>query len=267
MAFYLRDQRIHSISVDSEALSQIDGVFAERFKQLQDELSKAKPEAKQAFFSYIIRFDGKGYRVFSLQELLRYFELAHGVERVIFTVESGDALVSNRVRGAFLELCLDAGDPMRCVLVASSDNKDWSEASFAAVYEVLTKHKTRHSVAQSIWTSLGVQLFGVVAGFATSLWLALQIAPNLKVENPFVIAFLFIFLLFSNVWGYLNQALLRFIANTFPNIEFVRPPKATLHWLTQAVVGSAAIAGALYLLGMAASFLSKFISGFFSVGA
>lgn len=109
-----------------------------------------------------------------------------------------------------------------------------------------------------------MQIFGVIVGFIVSLWLAFKIAPNLKIENPFVIAFLFILLVFSNIWGYLNQALLGFLAKVFPNIELVRPAKARLNWLIQAIVGSTAFAIVIYLLGLAFSFLSKFLSGFFS---
>jgi hypothetical protein len=158
---------------------------------------------------------------------------------------------------------LDTKEPIRCVLIASSDNKDWAEASFAAVHEVLEKYRKKYWLARSHWTSLGVQIFGVIIGFIVSLWLAFKIAPNLKIENPFVIAFLFILLVFSNIWGYLNQVLLSFIAKVFPNIEFVRPAKARLHWLIQTIVGSTAFAIVIYLLGLAFSFLSKFLSGFF----
>ena len=266
MAFYLRDQHIQNISTDADALAQISSVFEERYTQLQAELGQNASQGKKAFFTYIIRFDNKGYRVFSLEELMRYFNQAREVERIIFTIESGDAISSNRNIGAFLELCLDTREPARCVLVSSSDSKDWAEASFAAVHEVLAKCRTRYGLARSPWTNLGVQIFGVVVGFIVSLWLAFKIAPNLKIENSFVIAFLFTLLVFSNIWGYLNQALLSFIARVFPNIEFVRPAKAKLHWLLQAVVGSAAFAIVIYLLGVAFSFLSKFLSGFFNVG-
>lgn len=267
MAFYLRDQHIQNVSTDAEALMQISHVFAERFAQLVAELKEKVPQGKGPFFSYIIRFDNKGYRVFSLDELLRYFNQAGEVERIIFTVETGDAISSNRSIGAFLELCLDAKEPSRSILVASSDNKDWAEASFAAVHEVLTKCRTRTGLARSPWTSLVVQIFGVVVGFIVSLWLSFKIAPNLKIENSFVIAFLFTLLVFSNIWGYLNQTLLRFIANVFPNIEFIRPAKARLHWLLQAIVGSAAFAVVVYFLGVAFSFLTKFLSGIFNIGA
>jgi hypothetical protein len=260
MALYLRDQHVQNVSTDSEALAQINSVFAERFAQLQAELES---KGKRAIFTYIIRFDNKGYRVFTFDDLMRYLNQAHDIERIIFTVESDDAISSNRSIGAFLELCLDTKEPIRCVLIASSDNKDWAEASFAAVHEVLEKYRKKYWLARSHWTSLGVQIFGVIIGFIVSLWLAFKIAPNLKIENPFVIAFLFILLVFSNIWGYLNQVLLSFIAKVFPNIEFVRPAKARLHWLIQTIVGSTAFAIVIYLLGLAFSFLSKFLSGFF----
>lgn len=267
MAHYLRDQHIQNISIDADALIQINNVFTERFRQLQTELRDAPPPSANAFFTYIIRFDGKGYRVFSLEELMRYFNQAKEVERLIFTIESGDALSSSRNIGAYLELCLDAKEPSRCVLVASSDNKDWAEASFAAVHEVLVKCRTKNGIARSPWTNFGVQIFGVVIGFIVSLWLSFKAAPNLKIENAFVIAFLFIFLIFSNIWGYLIQAILGLITKLFPNIQFIRPAKAQLHWLLQAIVGSTAFAVTVYFLGIAFSFLSKVLASFLNTGA
>lgn len=263
MASYLRDQHVQNISVDPDAIFQVSKVFSDRFTQLQAELS---PQGKGAFFTYIIRFDNKGYRVFSLDELMIYFNQARQVERIIFTVESGDSITSSRNVGAYLELCLDTREPARCILITSSDHKDWTEASFAAVHEIIAKYKTKYGLARSPWSSLGVQIFGVAVGFIITLWLSFKIAPNLKVENPFIIAFLFIFLIFSNAWGYLNQAILVFIAKLFPNIEFIRPAKAKLHWLLQAIVGSAAFGIAVYFLGIAFSFLSNFLSNILSAG-
>lgn len=267
MAHYLRDQHIQNVSIDADALVQLNNIFGERFRQLQAELLEAKAQNTNAFFTYIIRFDGKGYRVFSLDELMGYFNQAKEVERLIFTVESGDALSSSRGFGAYLELCLDTKEPSRCVLVSSSDNKDWAEASFAAVHEFLAKCHTKNGIARSPWTNFGIQILGVVIGFIVSLWLSFKTAPNLKIENAFVIAFLFIFLIFSNIWGYLVQAVLGFIARLFPSIQFIRPAKAQLHWLLQAIVGSTAFAIALYFLGIAFSFLSKVLASFFNTPA
>jgi len=225
MAFYLRDKHIENLSIDSDALTQISKVFAERLAQLQAITPDGVAQTPTAFFTYTIRFDNKGYRVFSLEELTRYFNQACEVERVIFTVESGVAISSNRNTGAYLELFLDTKEPTRCVLVASSDHKDWTEASFAAAHEVLAKYKTRNRFANNPWTSLLIQIFGVVLGFVVSLWLAFKVSPNVKVENSFVISFLFILLVFSNIWGYLNQTILRFLTKLFPNIEFNEEPR------------------------------------------
>lgn len=263
MAFYLRDQHIENVSTDAEALTQISNVFAERLTQLQAIGAEGLAQAPTAFFTYIIRFDNKGYRVFSLEELMRYFTQAKEVERVIFTIESSEAMSSNRNIGAYLELCLDSKESARCVLISSSDRKDWAEASFAAIHEVLAKCKTRNGLVRNPWTSLFIQTFGVVLVFIVSLWLAFKVAPNVKVENSFVISFLFILLVFSNIWGYLNQTILRQISKLFPNIEFIRPAKARLHWLLQAIVGSAAFGVVVYLLGLAFSFLSTVLTSFF----
>lgn len=261
MAHFLRDQHVHDLSLNEQAITQINNVFADRHNQLNEELSS---HGKTAFFTYIIRFDNKGYRVFSLTELLRYFNQAGNVERIIFTIESDAAMGSNRAIGAYLELCLDAQDANRCTLVASSDAKDWAEISFSSVHEVLEKHQTKHWIARNRWMGLLVQLIGVAINFAVSLWLSFKVSPHLKIENSFIIAFFFILLLFGNIWGFLNQALLGFIAKLFPNIEFIRPQKAQLHWLMQAIVGSATFAVVVFLLGQGFDLLMQTGSEFFA---
>lgn len=159
MPHYLRDHQVRNISLNKEELVQINEVFNERYVDL---IRVEKESEKTAFLSYIIRFDNKGYRVFSIEELLKYFDQAKNIERIIFTLESTDALASNRTQGAFLELCLDVQDMGRCLLVASSDLKDWTDLSFSAVHEVLQKFKTKHGFFRNSWTSLLAQLFGVV---------------------------------------------------------------------------------------------------------
>jgi ABC-type glycerol-3-phosphate transport system permease component len=259
MAIYLRDQHVQNLSLDKEAISQINNLFIERFTKLQTELAL---ENKDAFFTHVIRFDHKGYRVFTLDELLRYFDQAHKVERLIFLIETSDALKSGRSTGAYLELSLDALDPARCVLVCSSDTKDWAEASFAAVHEVIARYKTRNGLARGPLTSVLIQLFGLVIGFLVSFWLAYKVSPNVRVENSFILTFLFILLVFSNLWGYLNQMLLAQVGTLFPNIEFIRPQKAQLHWLTQTIVGSAAFAIVVYLMGTVFSLMSELSTEF-----
>ncbi len=260
MAFYLRDQHVTNIILDADTLLQLSNIFGERLTQLHNNIPLDAPSVKKAFFTYIIRFDSKGYKVFSFEELMKYFNQAHVVERIIFTIETGEALSTGRNIGAYLELCLDSKDPNRCTLVSSSDDKDWAEASFAATYEILAKCKTKNGVLRSSWTSLGIQLLGTIVIFIISLLTAVKITPHLTIENPFVISFLFILLILSNIWGYLNQTVLFLIAKLFPNIEFIRPKKAQLHWILQAIVGSAAFAIVLYIVSTAFTFLLSIIN-------
>lgn len=252
MAHFLRDQHVSNLSVSVENLTQIDAVFAERARAMNASL----PEDSEyrLIRSYIIRFDNKGYRVFSLQELLQYFHQAREVERVIFSLDSGVALRTTRQLGAYLELVLDTKNSNSCLLTATADDKDWVDASFAAVYEIAMKCKNLNGWVRTQWTGLVVQIIGVTLGFVLSLWAAAKIAPTLSVENAFLIAFLFLLLIFSNTWGFISQKIVWLIDKLFPNIAFYRPGKDKLHWLMQAIVGGVVGAFVLFLLGLAFSF-------------
>ena len=104
MAHYLRDERISNISINADSLAQLSAVFADRAVTLNASVPENDDVSKKAFLTYIIRFDNKGYRVFTLEDLLRYFQLAKEVERVLFTAETGESLRSNRQIGTYLEL-------------------------------------------------------------------------------------------------------------------------------------------------------------------
>lgn len=255
MAHFLRDQQITNLSITEGNLSQISSAFADRAMMLNSNVPDNDNTGKRAFLSYIIRFDNKGYRVFSIDDLLRYFRQAKTVERVLFTVETGESLQSNRQIGTFLELRLDEKDPNTCFLSVTSDDKDWVDASFSAVQDTLAKCKNQNGWVRTSWTVFGVQLVGVTLGFILSLWAAAKIAPRLSIENSFVFSFLFVLLIFSNTWTFLSQQILRLMNAAFPNIKFLRRDKERLHWLLQAVIGGAIGAAVLYMLGQAAAFL------------
>ncbi|MEK6771308.1 MAG: membrane domain protein, partial [Pseudomonadota bacterium] len=172
MAHYLRDERVTNLSINADNLAQLSAVFADRADALNAKVPENDDSGKKAFLTYIIRFDNKGYRVFSLEDLLRYFRLAKEVERVLFTVETGESLRSNRLIGTYLELRVDEKDPNACFLAVTSDDKDWVDASFSAVQDVLIKCKNRNGWARSAWTHFGVQIVGVTFGFILSLWAA-----------------------------------------------------------------------------------------------
>ncbi|MDO8774049.1 MAG: hypothetical protein Q7K57_36120 [Burkholderiaceae bacterium] len=231
MAHYLRDQQIKSLSVTEDQLRQLAAVFNDRASVLNISVVDGDTTGKRAFLSFIIRFDNKGYRVFSLEDLLRYFQQAKSVERVILTIETGESLRSNRSVGSVLELKLDGKDPNACFLTATSDDKDWVDASFSSVQEVLSKCKNRNGWVRTTWTAFLVQLIGITLGFMLSLWGATKIAPKLSIENSFAFSFLFMLLIFSGTWSFLNQQIIRLINFAFPNLKFLRRGKEHIHWL------------------------------------
>lgn len=253
MAQFLRDERFANLTINRESLVQLASVFENR----RQALNVAQDDNK--FLFYVIRFDNKGYRVFSIEELLQYFDQAKAVERIIFTAETGTSVSSNRNVGAYLELRFDERDPNLCYMSVTSDDRDWVDASFAAVYETVSKFKNKNSWARSPWMQLLIQLAGVFFGFVLSLWAAVVISPKLNLENAFVITFLFALILFSNTWTYFGTLIHRTVNKYFPNLKFYRPAKDRLHWLMQAVIGGVIVAIVLYLLSLGFSFIGNFI--------
>lgn len=255
MAHFLRDQQIANVSITEENLIQLSGLFSERLDTLNGTLTDADLPERRAFLTYIIRFDNKGYRVFSVDDLLKYFRLAKSVERILLTLETGESIRSNRVTGTMMELRLDEKDPNSSFLTVTSNDKDWVDASFAVVDEGLAKYKNRNHWVRSAWTAFAVQLVGVTLGFLLSLWVADKISPKIAIDNAFVFAFMFALLIFSNTWTYLNQLFLRLLNSAFSNIKFLRRDKERLHWLLQAIVGGIVGAAVLYAIGQASAFL------------
>jgi len=267
MAHFLRDQHVTNLSVDEDILRQISAVCESRERAINTDVPTTDDTGKRAFLTYIIRFDNKGYRVFSLADLVRYFHQANEVERVIFTVETGESLRSGRHLGTFLELRLDEKDPNTCSLTVTSNDGDWVDSSFSAVQDVLVKCKNKNGWVRTAWTQLAVQIIGVTLAFTLSLWAAVKLSPKLALENSFVISFLFVLLIFSNTWTYLNQNIISFINALFPNLKFYRPRKDRMHWLMQAIIAGIVLALILYILSWAFSYVGDILGSLVKKGA
>ena len=260
MAQFLRDVHLSNVKVTEDVIVQLTEVVANRAQSLLDSSTAQENEDNKSFLTFIIRFDGKGYRLFSLDELRRHFKRANDVERLIITIETPVSLRTNRLVGEHLEVRLDTLDEKNCYLSVTSDDSDWVDASYSSVQELLNKHKTRNGIARSGWSTLTIQLLGVIAGFALSLWAASQISPTLSIENSFVITFFFALLIFSNAWSYINSYVLARVHRIFPNIQFYRPDKDRINWLMQALIGGVATAFMLYVFSLLFSFIGGFIS-------
>ncbi len=228
MSRYLRDQQVSDLTITSDSLSRIVDLLFQRLAQMPEFKGQENPEA---ILIMTIRFDEKGYRVFSKQDLIKYFEEARDVERVIFELHSFEALRSNKATGSYLELRLDNHRDVTCFLTSSSDDEHWMSCSFNAVSELLRTYANSNSWARSKLAELLVQLLGIVAGFVLSLWGASKVAPYLQIENAFLISFLLVLIILSNLWGLISSGFKNIIYRVFPKIKFYRSGKARVQWL------------------------------------
>lgn len=263
MSHFLRDQLLNNLTIHEDSLIHINTIFNARGLTAKSNIEELDEHGcRKAFLTYIIRFDNKGYRVFSLEELLSYFNNAKNVERVIYTLEDAESLRTNRSTGTFLELRLDAQDQNMCLLNATSDDKDWVESSISSLNEALEKYKNKNGWFRTNWTQFAVQIFGVLIGFVFSIWGALKIAPKVSIDSAFLIMFILLFLIFSNVWTFVYQKILSYINLIFPNIKFVRQNKYALHWIQQLVIGTFLISIMIFLLNKGFSFFADILASF-----
>lgn len=261
MAHFYRDELVSNLAIDESALMQLSAVYENRRQEINNTLVDEN-DPNNIFLTYIIRFDNKGYRVFSYQELLQYFHQAKVIERIVITIESSQALRSSRQTGTYMELRLDEVDPKSSHLIVTSDNRNWVDASFSEIKEILGKCKTNTGWLRSQWALLSIQIMGVIAGFTISLWGASIISPKLNIEQSFVISFIFSLLIFSNLWGFLNQKIIMWVNKVFPNVKIYRPDKDKYHWLQQAIVGGIAAAVTLYILGYIFAYIGDVLGKF-----
>ncbi len=131
----------------------------------------------------------------------------------------------------------------------------------------MVKCKNQNAWVRTAWTHLVVQIIGVTLGFILSLWAAVKISPKLAIENAFVISFLFVLLIFSNTWTYLNQKIISFINTLFPTLKFNRPRKDPMHGLIKAIIAGIAIAVMLYILNWVFSYVGDILGSLVNKGA
>ncbi|MEX0660260.1 MAG: hypothetical protein WEA58_05585 [Balneolaceae bacterium] len=265
MASFLRDEQVENLTISEERIIQFDQAFLTRSLTVPERVED--PNDTLVYYYNVIRFDNKGYRVFSIDELKSYFNQADQVERVIFTIESKDSLNSNRATGSYMELRLDASNSSNCYLVVSSEDADWVDASFSNVKEILDKCKNKHGLARGAWSELSIQLSGVLIGFLISLWAAVSMTPFLEVDNAFFIIFLFALLIYSNLWTYINETIHSFVRRIFPPIKFYRTNRDKLHWILQAIVGGTFAAIILLFLKLIFNAVGYFLNQYLNIGA
>lgn len=237
MGRYLRDEAIKNVTVREDILRDISYEFLSRAQKINNVLTDdEKNQGQVQLVSYVIRFDNKGYRFYAIDELLKFYKNANKVERVIICMESQQSRNTGRVFGCHSELRFDAKDPSNCWLSVSSDEQDWVESTYSAYRDVIAAIENKNGIVRTSWTNLVIQIGGVIFGFLASLVIAEKVSPLLTVDSSFAVSFLFLLLIYSNLWMYLNELVLKSIDLTFPNVKFQRKKSYILHWSLQAVV-------------------------------
>lgn len=265
MAKFLRDEFIQNVTITEETLCLVNEFLSERELAINEELDRiqANPE-ERLVLTYIIRFDGRGYKLYDFEDIKKYYAQAKHVERVIFILDSTVSERTARQYGTHFELRLDNKEQNNTFIQVASDDGDTVDTAFCGLKEIIGNCKNRNWIVRSTWSQLLVQIFGVVFGFILSLIAALKISPHLAIENTFVITFIFAFLIFSNAWGFLNQQILRFLDYSFPNISFSRKGKNALHWLAQALVGGVIVALTLLVISKTLEWAGEILGGYIS---
>ncbi len=223
------------------------------------EVLAAQNNQPNSIVATTIRFDQKGYRIFDRERTLEQFKEATFVERLIFDLNSIESIRIGNASGSYCNLRLDTNESVRCFLTVSSDDEDWLNSTFAAVKDILARCKNRNGWIRNPVAGLTLRIFGLLSGFVFSLWAATLISPNLKIENAFLISFILVLLVFSNLWSPIDQRLSLILYRTFPSVSFYRPAKDKMHWLYQAIVGGVIVAITLYLLGSAFSYAGRIL--------
>ena len=101
MSQFLRDEYLCNLTITEDGLRKINDDIEEIVLQenglLNTQFSGQDLTSHLLIQSYIIRFDGKGFRLFEFGKALKYYQDSKKVERFIFVVDSMKSI--NRIQG------------------------------------------------------------------------------------------------------------------------------------------------------------------------
>ncbi len=232
MSKFLRDEFLVNLSLNKEALTKINDDLLQVANQVNKNLDNSSEWRMNP--NYIIRFDGKGFRLSDFKEVIKHFEDAKKVERFIFILDSKKSV--SRFEGKYIDLNLDAKNSNNCILIVQDDDNAWVDATFYCLKERLARYRNKNFVVRNGWIHHIIQLLGVIVGILVSFLFAIKISPLLLINNAFAFSFIIMFLLFSNLWGPIYNGIIWLRDYYWPNINF--KPKNDLHWLMQALIST-----------------------------
>lgn len=264
MAKFLRDEFLKNITITEKDLGLINDFLSEKETANNRNPDLPADDEKVLLLNYVIRFDGRGYNLNDFSEVMKYYSEAADIERVVFVLDSNLSVKTNNVRGERFAIHLDPKNPNNSFINVSSDDRSVIDPVFHGLMEIISKCQNINGLVRNTWSQLLIQILGVAAGFVISLIVGMEISPYVNIENAFVISFLFAFLIFSNLWGFINQQILKFIDYSFPNIKFSRKGKLSFHWLAQTLVGGLILIFTVFLLSHAYDWVVEILGQYVS---
>ncbi|EGQ7352737.1 membrane domain protein [Escherichia coli] len=247
MSYFYRSKNISGVSINEDSLISLSTAIVECCVKMNEQAQKESREvcAQCVFF---ILFDGKGYKVDSIGELVKYFRQATRIDQIIFTIETYQSRQSNRMNGSWMELRIDERNSNSSTMIVASEDNEWVDSLWITIQDLLNKCKNKFRFFRTAWTMLSIQISGVTVGFLLSLWTASKLAPKLSIDGAFALSFICIFILFSNLWSFAIPLIIKLIDFLFPSVKFVINGKNYFHWSVQAIIGAIASAVILYFI-------------------
>lgn len=261
MSDFRRDKNLQKITITEQSLTSIDLTLEE----VESRLLKGNAQA-YCYLSFVIRYDEKGFRVFTFRELSEHYRKAEKIEKIIFRLDVNSSLPSGMSKNEVIDIFITRLAGQVSYFAVESSDLHWVNSTFTMLDDIFRKSHCRFSWVRGAWVPLVVQLSGVITIFIISLLLSKYSSQFLIIENSFLITFIFIFLIFSNVWTHLNTMILNIVHNIFPNFYFKRDNKAGLNDDMQDKISNWLIGAGLAVIGLILYFIKTYFYGLFNVG-
>lgn len=224
MVAYLRDTSIPYLTIRSDDLDNLN-------KDLATIMDEAILTDDSIHIEYTIRYDGMGIIRKNYSEIKQCFDIAKKIDRIILNLKNKESYLS---KGKEIEIRLDSSNYSNCYLKVADDDEAWVEKNFKLLSLRLNKFKNKNSIVHSDFTTLAIQLLGVLSGLILSLIFAKLLTPFIKIQHSFFILFIGIYLVFSNLWTYILFNINRIRIKFWPFISFNKKPLG-IFW--QTVIG------------------------------
>ena len=232
MSKYLKDGKLEYLTITEIELKSIYDKLCEIRNEENEKIDKTLTTLEKGGriykLSYILRADGTGVTYTNYAEFIAKFNDATEVERVIMTLRN--SFNEQQRIDKQIDLRFDPLSDSLSSYLVEDDCNTWVEGVLNTVIKPLSKFKNYNHIFYSSWFAFVFQITGVFLILLLSVWLSSIIAPYLTIESPFLVAFVVIIMLFSNLWVFLSSGAKEYIDKEFPKIQFKKREKWDWIW-------------------------------------